>query len=342
MAAEEQSQAEAQFVTLIQALNSVGLATEVRNGDQGSLLVFVKAASASHIRAEAYRSRVQDWLYGVRTTAPEKQIQKALDDEPVTPAENLRVVYLLITKPQNEGGAGITPKYGEWKNVQSIFPLHDSKFNSVWVKNLSSKYLLEEEDLTQIRDRFGEKVAFYFSFLQSYFTWLMFPAAFGFSVWVLFGYYSSIYAIGNALWTVIFIEFWKRKEVDLAVQWGVRGVSRIQHSRPGFKFEHEISDQVTGEKIKYYSPFKRLQTQLLQIPFALCAALVLGSLIATCFAIEIFISEIYTGPFKTYLVSVNQYQSRCAADTARSSYRPLSSVSACLLSPPYSQTLQPS
>lgn len=300
--AAEQAQAEAQFTKLIQALGNLGLATEVRNGENNSLLIFVKVASESHIRAEVYRSRVQDWLYGVRARAPEKELQTALSDEPITPAEQLRLVYLLITKPQNEGGAGITPKYGEWKNVKSIFPLHDSRFNSTWVKGLSTKYLLEEEDLTQIRDRFGEKIAFYFSFLQNYFIFLSFPAIFGFSVWVLFGYYSKIYAVVNGLWTVIFIEYWKKKEVDLAVQWGVHGVSRIQHKRPGFKHEAIVTDVVTGEKVKFYSPFKRLERQLLQLPFAICAAMVLGSLIAVCFAIEIFISEIYSGPFKTYLV----------------------------------------
>jgi hypothetical protein len=48
---------------------------------------------------------------------------------------------------------------------------------------------------------------------------------------------------------------------------------------------------------------KRMQRQLLQIPFALLAAIALGAIIATCFAIEIFISELYNGPLKTYLVS---------------------------------------
>jgi anoctamin-10 len=41
----------------------------------------------------------------------------------------------------------------------------------------------------------------------------------------------------------------------------------------------------------------------LQVPFAIAAATVLGGLIAGCFAIEIFISEVYGGPFKAYLVS---------------------------------------
>ncbi|KAF4611389.1 hypothetical protein G7Y89_g15624 [Cudoniella acicularis] len=278
-------QAEAQFVKLIEALNDVGLSTEVRNGDNCAVLIFVKVASDRHLRAEVYRSRVQDWLYGVRTVAPEKEMQKNLEDEPVTEAERLRLVYLLITKPKNEGGAGITPKSGEWKGVESIFPLHDHIFNKAWIKDLTSKYFLNEKDLTAVRNRFGEKVAFYFAFMQSYFLFLIFPAGFGFCCWVLLRPFSAFYAIINGLWCVVFVEYWKKQETDLAVQWGVRGVSRIQHKRPAFKHERIVKDPITGEDLKIYSPLKRL-----------------GSLIALCFAIEVFISEVYNGPFKTYLV----------------------------------------
>ncbi|KAH8779083.1 plasma membrane stress response protein-like protein [Hyaloscypha sp. PMI_1271] len=294
-------QAEAQFVKLIQALNDVGLTTEVRNGDNCAVLVFVKVASDRHLEAEVYKSRVQDWLYGVRTAAPEKEMQKALTDEPVTEAERLRLAYLLITKPKNEGGAGITPKTGEWKGVESIFALHDHTFNKRWIKELTSKYLLNSKDLVEIRDRFGEKIAFYFAFLQSYFLFLIFPAGFGFCAWILLGQFSALYAIINALWGIIFIEYWKKQETDLAVQWGVRGVSKIQHKRPEFRHENTVNDPITGEEIKVYSPVKRLARQLLQVPFAIAAASVLGSLIAGCFAIEIFISEVYDGPFKGYL-----------------------------------------
>lgn len=276
--------------------------TEVRNGDNCALLIFVKSASRSHLRSEVYRSRVQDWLYGVRIAAPEKNMQEALSAEPMTEAEQLRLVYLLITKPRNEGGAGITPKKGEWKGVESIFPLHDHAFNKAWIKEITSKYLLTNKDLEDIKDRFGEKIGFYFAFLQSYFVFLVFPAVFGFCAWVLFAPFSPVYAVVNGLWCIIYTEYWKKQETDLAVQWGVRGVSKIQHKRPDFKHEREIKDPVTGEQIKFYSPVKRLSRQLLQIPFALCATMILGSLIATCFAIEIFISEVYHGPFKGYLV----------------------------------------
>ncbi|PBP28484.1 plasma membrane channel protein [Diplocarpon rosae] len=294
--------AEAQFVKLVQALNDVGLATEVRNGDNCALLIFVKVAAVQRSRTEIYRSRVQDWLYGVRTVAPEKDIQKAIDGEPITEAERLRLTYLLITKTRSEGGAGITPKEGEWKGVESIFALHDHSFNNAWLKDITSKYFLNASDLATIKNKFGEKIAFYFSFLQSYFLFLTFPAAFGFCAWVFLGQFSPVYAIINALWSIVFVEYWKKQETDLAIQWGVRGVSKIQRKRPAFQHENIIRDPITGEDVKVFSPAKRLARQLLQVPFAIGAALLLGGLIATCFGIEIFISEVYGGPFKTYLV----------------------------------------
>jgi len=224
-------------------------------------------------------------------------------EEPVSEAERLRLIYLAITKPKNEGGAGITPKSGQWKYVDSVFPLHDRHFNREWMKRLSTKYLLNQDDLDEIRNKFGESVALYFAFVQSYFRFLVFPAAFGFGAWLLLGRFSFLYALASCLWSVVFFEFWKKKEVDLAVQWGVRGVSKIQHPRPQFKFDHETEDVVTGEPIKVYSPFKRLRTQLLQVPFTIACIVVLGGFIVMCNSLEIFINEVYSGPFKTYLVS---------------------------------------
>ena len=40
-------------------------------------------------------------------------------------------MHLLITSPEREGGAGVTPGLDGWNYVDSIFPLHDSKFNRV-------------------------------------------------------------------------------------------------------------------------------------------------------------------------------------------------------------------
>lgn len=146
------------------------------------------------------------------------------------------------------------------------------------------------------------QIAFYFAFTQSYFTFLFFPAAFGSAAWLLLGHFSPIYGIVSALWCTIFTEWWKHQEIDLGVRWGVRGVSKIEHKRKDFLHEKLITDPVTGEKVGIFPVKKRLQRQLLQVPFALAAATLLGTLIATCFGIEVFISEVYNGPLKWLLV----------------------------------------
>lgn len=224
-----------------------------------------------------------------------------MEDEPITEAERSRLVYLMITKPQNEGGAGIVPGTGTWKYVESIFPLHNHAFNKAWIQKWSKKYLLDQTDLDEIRDKFGENVAFYFAFVQSYFRFLIFPSAIGFGAWMVLGQFSTLYALISCFWSVVFFEYWKQKEVDLAVQWGVRGVSNIQHPRPQFKWEYEAADTVTGEPVKVYDPTKRIKTQLLQIPFALVCVIVLGSLVVACNSLEVFINEVYSGGGKQYL-----------------------------------------
>lgn len=146
------------------------------------------------------------------------------------------------------------------------------------------------------------QIAYYFAFTQTYFQFLIFPAAFGFSAWLLFGHFSLLYAVVNMLWCIIFTEYWKHKEIDLAVRWGVRGVSRIESQRLEFRHDKIVRDEVTGEEMKVFPARKRLQRQALQLPFVIASAIVLGSLIAMCFGIEIFMREIYNGPGKAVLV----------------------------------------
>ncbi|KAL8641623.1 MAG: hypothetical protein Q9228_001596 [Teloschistes exilis] len=290
------------FAALMQALAGVGLATEVRNGDNCSLLVFIKVGSEKRFAQEVYRSRVKDWLNGVRAAEPARDTQNTLVGESLTESERFRITHHLITSSREDGGAGIIPKEGQWKNVESIFPLHDHTFNKEWIKQWSTMTFLKAEDLDQIRDRFGEKIAYYFAFTQSYFQFLIFPAAFGFASWIILGSFSPIYALINGLWCVTFVEYWKRQEIDLGVRWGVKGVGGIQRKRKEFQHEKEVRDPVTGEMMHIFPATKRLSRQLLQAPFAILATLALGTLIATCFGIEIFLSEVYSGPGQSLLV----------------------------------------
>lgn len=84
----------------------------------------------------------------------------------------------------------------------------------------------------------------------------------------------------------------------------------MQTKRRQFKPEKEVRDESTGEIRGIFPATKRMQRQLLQIPFTVLAAIALGAIIATCFAIEIFISELYNGPLKSYLVRLALFHHR--------------------------------
>ncbi|MBE7180661.1 MAG: anoctamin [Terriglobus roseus] len=253
----------------------------------------------------------------MRAAAPAKETRQSLENEPMYEAERLRIIYQLITNSEAEGGAGITPGEASWKSVESIFALHDHAYNKQWITKWARQWLLSPEDLDDIRNRLGERIAYYFAFTQSYFQFLIPLAGFGVAAWLLLGKFSVFYAVVNSLACIVFTEWWKHQEVDLAVRWGVRNVSSIATRNRDFAQEKTITDPVTGEQAAFFPAAKRLRRQFLQLPFAVLCAVLLGSLIATCFGIEIFISEIYGGPLKSVLVSCSPYDFRRLSDACR-------------------------
>jgi anoctamin-10 len=74
-----------------------------------------------------------------------------------------------------------------------------------------------------------------------------------------------------------------------------------QVSRPEYHCEKTITDPITGEKHDYYPKHKQVLRQLLSIPFAMAALLVLGTLTTGVFGIELFLSHVYAGLYKSYL-----------------------------------------
>ncbi|KAK2809558.1 hypothetical protein FQN49_008603, partial [Arthroderma sp. PD_2] len=222
----EDKDASLRLQRLLRSLYNVGLDAAVRPGKDRCLVVLVRPRE-DKLKVMAHRSRVKDWLYGVRTSQPTADTPDT-QGVPWTEAERLRTIYEMITLPRADGGADITPGYGEWKHVKSIFPLHDHDVNREWIKTWSRKTILDNNDLEQIRVKLGEKVAFYFTFLQTYFRFLMGPAALGLICWVFLGHFSVFYAMLNSLFCLVFVEFWKRQETDLRLRWQVKGVSEIK------------------------------------------------------------------------------------------------------------------
>ncbi|KJZ79533.1 hypothetical protein HIM_01002 [Hirsutella minnesotensis 3608] len=285
-----------ELFTLLDHLEAVGLHTEVRAGHSLSLLIFLKAPKEILGNA-VYKSRVRDWLFGIASEHPGGAGHTVNGKNE---AEDLLSMHHLLSWPKDMGGAGLTPGYGQFKNVKAAFPLHNPRTNQSLLRHLGKKLILRDDDFDKIRDLFGAKTAFYFAFTQTYILFLFFPAISGLFARAFLASYSQFYTLVIGLWCIVFIEYWKLKQMDLSMRWNVKGVGSLTADRPQFQYEKVVVDNV-GRTRHYCPKWKQISRRLVQVPFVLVAALSLGVLIAIVFAIEILISEAYDGQYKNYL-----------------------------------------
>ena len=241
-------------------------------------------------------------MQGVRIAAPERQTEDALTVKSLAEADRLRHVYHLVTAPLDNGGAGITPKLGRYPHVDSIFTLHNPNFGKKWVMSWAKTWSVNNEDLDDLRDHMGEKIAFYFAFLQFYFQWLLIPAIIGVSAYTTMEEFSLLYTVVVCLWGIMFTQVWKRRERDLSIRWGSNGCSMVETRRAAFKGETIETDPITNRQTPTWPVWKSVVRRTLAIPFALLAGAVLAVILTGIFSVEILLSEIYNGPFKSYLV----------------------------------------
>ncbi len=101
----------------------------------------------------------QDWISGVKVGAPDKRLDPYGNTEVIKDSERLRLVYLILTAPEAQGGAAITPNLGLWTDIEAIFPLHNKTFNDAWIRRWSQKWFIDDGELIHLCDHFGTDVA---------------------------------------------------------------------------------------------------------------------------------------------------------------------------------------
>ncbi|KAG0281621.1 hypothetical protein BGZ95_001475 [Linnemannia exigua] len=296
------------YQDVLTKLTNVGLQYESRPSGKETILIFVLCPWPV-LKREAIRNGIHDWLTGVKVAdtaeaeemlKPAKDRDQSLDD--LTEADRIRLIHDLVTGQPSEGGAGIYPTDNEY--VESILPLHDKQFNKTWLRTWSMKWLVNQADFTEIRDHFGEKVTFYFQYLENYFVWLFFPTALGIIVQFYGRPFSIFYSACVLIWAVFYIECWKRREKELALVWGVRNVTKSENRRPAFKGDSIITDPVTGEQKAFFSPWKRWARKVAGLPVIFAGALALSVLVTFMFGVEVFLEVYYGGYMKEILVYV--------------------------------------
>ncbi|KAG0356204.1 hypothetical protein BGZ54_000808, partial [Gamsiella multidivaricata] len=291
---------------VLKKLKSVGLLYETRPSGRETVLVFV-LCPWTVLKREVVRNSIHDWLKGVKVAdtieaeqllKPAKQRDHSLDD--LSDADRIRLIHDLITEMPSEGGAGIFPNEDGF--VESLLPLHDWEFNKTWLRSWSTKWVVNQKDLSRVRNHFGEKVAYYFEFLEFYFLWLIIPTALGILDYFFGSSYSVFYSLSVILWAIIFIESWKRRERELALGWGVENVRKSEARRQDFQGDSMVIDPITDERIPFFSPWKRWARKIAGLPVILAGAFALSVLVTLMFGVEVFLEVYYGGHMKEVLV----------------------------------------
>ena len=121
------------------------------------------------------------------------------------------------------------------------------------------------QPLDSIRDYFGEKIGFYFLYLQHYTTMLLVPAFLGIVSDVLTVLGTKAHIIPTVIsdatymiylgimlfWSTLFIELWKVKQSTYGMKWGMTGYVASELDRPLFEGV-DVSSPIDGSNMRYF------------------------------------------------------------------------------------------
>ncbi|KAJ3105008.1 hypothetical protein HDU97_008616 [Phlyctochytrium planicorne] len=229
----------------------------------------------------------------------------------ITPADRLRLIHELIVSPTYEGGAGVNVgqptnlKFNETVgngHVEALFALHDNEFCDKWLRSWSRKWFLGFDDISMIRENMGERIGFYFAFMQFYLKSLLPISVVSLIFYFFFPSYSRAYALLLILWSATFVVLWKREAMLLSHLWGTLNQAAAAATRPEFQPDVIHVDAVTGERVPYYPEWKRLLARtFLTLPIVLAFTALISIVSLGILVVEVFVSEYYDGPLKEYL-----------------------------------------
>ena len=135
------------------------------------------------------------------------------------------------------------------------------------------------QPLDRIAAYYGETVAFYFAWLEFYTQWLVAPAVAGALLFLGQVYagsldvgYVPLFSMFMAVWSILFLEMWKRRNAELAQRWGVLHYEDEEVVRPQFVGKWK-QDAATGALLRVYPTWRRALKYAVTAPI-ICACLV--------------------------------------------------------------------
>lgn len=115
----------------------------------------------------------------------------------------------------------------------------------------------------------------------------------GLAFWAAGSPFHPVYSLILVAWSCVFVEIWRMKERKFAVRWGTVGVSNVDARRKEFKPRIIRKDPATGEDEEVFEWWRREIRIALSIPVMIFFAALLGAVLTTMFAVEVFASQLY-------------------------------------------------
>jgi hypothetical protein len=229
------------------------------------------------------------------------------DDDKFTPAERIQTIARIITSTANveelnPPGANISFEEANRNEsiIVSCFPLHNRHVDNLLLAKCGQWWWRSTEITNELRFYYGERVAFYFSFLFIYTKCLMVPALVGCAVYVscrwvgAVAYMRTLCIFGFCtvtIWGTSFLKAWTRQNNLLNDAWNLRLFKEADYPNATFKPQgyRDVVDShgVLLFREPYYNP-------LLRIPAYIQTFLVFALFIATYAVGTAFFVQWYT------------------------------------------------
>lgn len=207
------------------------------------------------------------YIYGKYTTKLplDLYLKSSNASDPFKRSTRLKLIYYMIQAPSSEGGLNYPVERMLKRNkILSLYPMHDKNSLQTLTTNWLNPWTLPwKQPMNHIKEYFGEKIALYFSFMGQYTIALIIPAIFGIVaqliVWSTNNWSHPVipfYSLFISLWTIFFLELWKRKQKDLSLKWGTQYFEEEEPDRPEYKGK-QILSYIDGKPTLYFPPHKK-------------------------------------------------------------------------------------
>ena len=272
--AEEAEKLKRERTDVLLALKRVGLrVVKHRTRDNKKMLLKITAPLAL-LEEEAERTKIEMRLKAEFNDPDRPDVSTYADYEIVrkhefalkggrlfASLERQRLVYSKMEAALDQGGAELDiDRLIAEKAFANCFPLHSAERDELlteWCSVLGFRIWpctkdgkrrrlwpdlgLMQQPIEDVRDYFGEKIAFYFAWLEHYtqmLLWLMWASIIMEIIAATDQTAAAVtvplYCLLVAVWTTMMAELWKRKNSELAYRWDVTDYEQDEPPRPEY------------------------------------------------------------------------------------------------------------